>query len=180
MRKLDRRGNSNRGGGRGLAKAQLDRFLSLFTSALSFVDFFLYRLHLSKWRGPVWFCVCVLSLVPDDSLYFTSLHFSSLSLRVVSHQQRKPRPPYNTALPSSLLRQISIPSPPKTLGSPCFYFLLASSFSFFFFLGPFPFCCPRCREKRRKKCQALLVTVLPISVAKLADPRLILSDGLEN
>lgn len=30
---------------------------------------------------------CVLSLVRSDSLYFSSLHFSSLSLRVVSHQQ---------------------------------------------------------------------------------------------
>lgn len=30
---------------------------------------------------------CVLSLVRSDRLYFSSLHFSSLSLRVVSHQQ---------------------------------------------------------------------------------------------
>lgn len=121
--------------------------------------------------------LCVLSLVPDDSLYFTSLHFSSLSLRVVSHQQRKPRPTYNTALPSSLLRQISIPSPPKTLGSPCFYFLLASSF---FFPDRFLSAVHAAVKSVEKKCQALLVTVLPISVAKLADPRLILSDGLEN
>lgn len=110
--------------------------------------------------------LCVLSLVPDDSLYFTSLHFSSLSLRVVSHQQRKPRPPYNTALPSSLLRQISIPSPPKTLGSPCFYFPLASSFFCCFFFLRFLSAVHAAVKSVEKKCQALLVTVLPISVAK--------------
>lgn len=175
VRKLDRRGNSNQGGGRGLAKAQLDRFLSLFTGALSFVD--------------VLFCVgCTF---PSGEDRFGSVcAFTRPWWQPLFHQPALFLPVSEGGIPSTA--QASAPiqyrTPvltikadfhPKPSQNSWLAMLLFPSclFSFFF---PFPFCCPRCCERRRKKCQALLVTVLPISVAKLADPRLILSDGLEN
>lgn len=101
---------------------------------------------------------CAPSLVRSDSLYFSSLHFSSPSLRVVSHHQHS-LSPYNTVLRSSPLRQISIPSPSLAR---MLLFPLAS------LLFPFSSCCPPSREKRRER-QAPLVTVVPISGAKLRD-----------
>lgn len=78
---------------------------------------------------------CVLSLVRCDSLYFSSLHFSSLSLRVVSHQQR-----------SLSLRRVQCYTQvltikanfhPKPLQSPLARMLLFLARSLFFFYSLF-------------------------------------------
>ena len=111
--------------------------------------------------------LCVLSLVRCDSLYFSSLHFSSLSLRVVSHQRRSlslRRVQCNTQVLT-----IKANFHPKPLQSPLARMLLfLARFFFFSFLFAFPFCCPPSCEKRRER-QAPLVTVVPISGAKLRD-----------
>ena len=83
---------------------------------------------------------CVASLVRTDRLYFSSLHFSSLSLRVVSHQQwslsLSPSPVqcYTQVL---TIKANFHPKPANLLWPPCFYFPSSYSFSLFFFAFPF-------------------------------------------
>ena len=106
---------------------------------------------------------CVLLLVRSDSLYFSSLHFSSLSLRVVSHHQHS-----LSLSPTQIYTQVLTikanfhSNPLNLLWLTCFYFPTLASFLLF------PFCCPSSHEKRKER-QAPLVTVVPISGAKLRD-----------
>lgn len=79
---------------------------------------------------------CVLSLVRSDSLYFSSLHFSSLSLRVVSHQQCRPVQYYTQVL---TIKEHFHSKPSNLIWPACFYFPSSCSFLLF------SFCCPPVR-----------------------------------
>lgn len=119
----------------------------------------------------------MLSPGPDDSLYFTSLHFSSQSLRVVSHQQPWPRtiPLFRPRCQRQAKKKFHPKALRKTLGSHCFYFPPCS----FFFFAPFPFLLSNRPVGNaewwmwggERKCQALLVTALLISVTKAQGSR---------
>lgn len=129
--RLDSRGNSNQGEGAGLSIGSFGAVpVSIYQHAL------LCTLFL---------CVCVgctfasgeerpvLSPGPDDSLYFTSLHFSSQSLRVVSRQQPRPRtiPLFRPRCQKQEEKKKSIPRPCEKLLARAAFISPLSSFFFF-------------------------------------------------